>query len=423
MHHLSRCTIRCNVLFAWRPRRRVKADRQLSGDARTLPVAPKLGAAQSGAAQRRSLLRWRMRHDVCSVGAMTTCSSFALALGVLSATLGISQAALACGSLPVVLCTAGTLTPADAALPANAVQWRWVYPGSPGLDQDAGLVQPRLFLVAGGQRSELPLAVTALSSHVALLASERELPVGSVVELGYSYRCYAEEERVSSTVSVAPAAPTPTTLGSLKVPAAEVGSIAVGACGESLEAAYVDLTVVLSPDAAPYRSALSVTLRLDGMPASARSYAVLYPAEEAPAPDLGVIVRVFAPCGAQLDSVANLPLGRHRVQVVGTLTDGTSVVSNERELELRCDATAAGTDAGIIDAGASSSPPDAGHVMRPADASIRSPAEASPLSPQASTAEDEGCAVGASGGAGGWLALVAMLLRQKRKAGSGSLRA
>lgn len=335
-----------------------------------------------------------------------------LALGATCAATGISSSALACTKLPVVLCDPGSFFPGSGTLPANALQWLWTRPFDPSSSPDgadAGVVQPVLSVDVNGQAMDLPLSDPSSS----LLTPEQTPDVGSVLELGYSFRCFGSDAvRVQSTITVGPAAARPTTLGTLE-PTVRAGDIIVGDCNETIKAGYVDLSVLLSSDALPYRDALQYSLLVDGKAAGLGSQWIPTTDTE-PAPNLVGVLRVFAACSGPVSGTAELALGRHRVQAVGTLMDGSRVMGSEQEVDLRCDvpADAGSADAGSADAGGSGVPTtqDAGR-----DAAVEPTRPTSDAGVQTPTSKgDDGCAL-TSGASGSWLALALGLLLARRK--------
>jgi len=147
----------------------------------------------------------------------------------------------------------------------------------------------------------------------------------------------------SARVSIAAAAPPPKSLGKLvaELEHGEATDFDQGtACAFAIDAAWAELSVDLTDEAVPYQDVLRFELHVDGQPVQPYNDS-RYPGM--PRPLGGGVLgrgrdRIVAACDpAERERGRHtVQLGRHRVQMVGVLPDGTRLTSDELTLDLDC---------------------------------------------------------------------------------------
>jgi hypothetical protein len=232
------------------------------------------------------------------------------------------------------------------SLPSNAVMLLWRPPrGSAGRPFPPEV--PRLFLVESGARRMLSYEITERDG-LRLIQPQQPLAAGS--ELVFEYDdCELDpsglgpRQLASARVSIAAAAPPPKSLGKL-VAELEHGEAAdfdqKTACEFGIDAAWTELSVDLTDEAVPYQDVLRFELHVDDQPVQPYDD-WSYPG--APRPLGGGVLgrgrdRIVAACDrAERERGRHaVQLGRHRVQMVGVLPDGTRLTSDELTLDLEC---------------------------------------------------------------------------------------
>jgi MYXO-CTERM domain-containing protein len=161
-------------------------------------------------------------------------------------------------------------------------------------------------------------------------------------ELGFETLSYALEAKAE--------APLPTELGTLMVEGSRLGPLMVssgGSCSVTIDAAQVDVQVVLSAEAEPWANAFLYRTIVDGRPwsptASLVSNVPLGYSWEGHGRD-----RLYASCGGE----AALSEGRHEVIIEATLPGRTEVLRTPPlMIELSCDSGANGGGLATVDAG------------------------------------------------------------------------
>ena len=302
-----------------------------------------------------------------------------LAAAVLAASCLVAPRAAQACSAPG--CTPGAALPSTGEFPSNAASFVYRAPRS----GQTPAAMPRLYRVEGDRNVELDVTLRE-QSGLQVISPTVPVEEGAELVLEWSQVCdsatYAPPgpaKIVHARAKVAAARPLPTDLGTLRIESRR-GSIPVpdSMCSVSLDAAFVDLTVELSASAQPYHGLLRYELRVDGEARASYRDATGWPTTvHLGGSSLGRGKdRIYTVCSrSDPDELAVAP-GRHRVSMVGVLPDGSSIASEEVEVELRCDG----------DAGVPLGAPGAATVSAPnLDAAVD--AEAAARSDASATAE------------------------------------
>jgi len=328
-----------------------------------------------------------------------------------------------------IACSDAAIFPTGGELPLNQLSLRFRPARAVRVALDAGVVVPHLYRVENQNNTEVPLTMTTLANGDILLEPATPPAVGSKLVFAADNPCHPERS-LSANFVVTAATPEPTTMdmGKLQV-ALGRGSVSVpssgGSCALPVDSAYADLSVMFSAAALPLASVIEQEVWVDG---------VRHP---------GSVKQVYATCLPFEDAwaTANLDVGRHRVQLRGTLLDGSTLKTDEVEIELRCVGTTRTLDGGIVilpgdssDAGpakddAGGQPiADAGPIMaRDAALGGSVDADSSTVTPPCckTTPENEddsdGCSLSPRGRSPGWssgslLTLGVLLLSRRRRA-------
>jgi len=223
-------------------------------------------------------------------------------------------------------CVSARVSPAGGALPANQLTFDfWL-----GRDSRAGAFSslPRLVRVDGERRTELAVEMSQRPGGNLILRAGELLPGTKLVLESDATGCVPA---FRSEYTVTEVHPLPTALGTLaavtSVDELEVFTTA-GTCTEQVEAAYADLTVVLSKEAQPFADGLSFAVVIDGQ---ARPHPSTKLADRA-----GLTFRVFAVCEPNIHVFPDLSLGKHQVRMRASLPDGTAVETPDMALTLDC---------------------------------------------------------------------------------------
>jgi len=167
-------------------------------------------------------------------------------------------------------------------------------------------------------------------------------------ELAADSPCTAGGSAVSVRFQTGPAAPLPTTVGTLSfgLPQSALVSVddglATGICGPMFPAITHRVSVALSPEAEPWRNALQYDMTVDGVRWAWRSFRSVNLRPATGLPDL------YIPCGAPfqgtLQFIRVLSPGRHTVTVRAFLPGSTVSQTLTGDIELQCPAPA---DSGV----------------------------------------------------------------------------
>lgn len=251
-----------------------------------------------------------------------------------------ASSAQACSGLP---CWPGRVLPMGGRVPLNQLTLIWETPQRMIGVRDP--VTPHLYLRTAGNRSELPLR-EAGSGLAVKLTPDVPVAAGSQLLFEWADDCSVRATR-SAMFEVTDAAPLPNTLGKLQVLDEERGpvlvSVSTGECAAPVQGVYADLSVELSAEAVPYADVLRYGLVVDGSSGPSYGY---NPGPYGSLPRVGATMqgpgrdRVFVLCGEHRGERLDMGLkaGVHRVQMVAWLPDDSKVVSDEIEVELRCEA-------------------------------------------------------------------------------------
>jgi hypothetical protein len=245
-----------------------------------------------------------------------------------------------------IACSVASVFPAGGEIPID--QFRLTFRASEDHRESSGTqspATPHLFRVDGTAQTELglhseptaddpfafaltPMAALAPGDHVVFEADQS--PCGT--------------DTLSATFTLTPAAPLPTTLGTLNVSLSrarlEVATSA-GTCVTTVDAASANFSISLSAAAEPFQDVASYRLILDDQPEFGAADGL--PRGEA---------RVYASCDRTPGIVDNVPTGPHRAFLRATLADGTHVDTPEVMFTLDCGevpaASTSSVDAGTL---------------------------------------------------------------------------
>jgi len=248
-------------------------------------------------------------------------------------------------------------------------------------DGDITFRQPVRRMTSSGPAFEQTTALIKLNDPVAVGA-----------RLAFEFvECGTTGELVRREFVVGDPAPVPTTLGKLAV-ALGRGMVTVSsvACSDDVDAAYADLSVMLSADAQPYEALLRYELLVDGTPTS--SYHAGVRANYTTTLGGSALGRgkdrLFSICPPPM-MVADWesrPPGTYRVQMRALLPDGSAIATDEVTVNLAC------ADGGARDAAPVGEPP-------PSDASDAGASELGTARSLDEVQHDgEGCAVATGSG-------------------------
>lgn len=296
--------------------------------------------------------------------------------------------------------------PASGTMPANMVQLLFTSGGSYSSSIDGGYAEPRLYRLEGAAKVSLSYS-SMVSERSVLITPIESQPAGARLVLEADPAgCLRDPFHAEFTVSEPVALPTE--LGTLdaqiKREVVEV-SVVNGSCSGLVDAAYADLTVLLSEAAKPYAELWRHQLFVDGRPAAVFSSSLAGGVR----PPQGH-ARIYAVCDKESwinVGGGDLSPATHRVHLTSSLPDGTSLTTPAIDVDLSCGSTPPRW------------PPDAS-APRARDAAV------SMAGPDANVRGDdvikedvekdgEGCALAPRGG-GAWLLAVALfVLRRRRK--------
>ena len=249
-------------------------------------------------------------------------------------------------------CRSPRVFPAGGNLPRDQLTLTY-WPGSDSAD--AGVVLPRLYRLDGDLRSEVPLALSPLTTPFSAreLAPMGALAPGTKLLLESGAPSCDPTATLAANFTVTESAPAPLALGTLRVTLGRAQPLQVatlrGSCDEELDAAYADLTLELVSEAQLFSDVLDYEWVVDG--AVYLGFSSSLRAAPSELPRRGT-QRVYAPCEPHEHLVNSLALGSHRALVRGKLRGVGTVATPEVSFELRCDA---GVPPSVVEPGA---PPD-----------------------------------------------------------------
>lgn len=263
-------------------------------------------------------------------------------------------------------CGRGVIAPATGRVPANVPALAW-WPG-PGRDvwcpARVGRAEEVAWmrLDAGGASQPVSFSFeTAAVGH--LLRPAEPLVVGASYRLVTQNTCPAHfpvpamPETQRAEFEVGPAAPLPTTLGTVvgEPPGRRWVQVAAngGTCGLYLESSAVEIQLRHSPEAEPWASLFLYETLVDGQPWQYRLTPCDIPPHGQSRHGRGRDV-VFAVCANQSGTPLlqpSIPPGRHTLRFRATLPGVSAPLESEPfEVDFNCDAPL--PDAGFADAGA-----------------------------------------------------------------------
>ena len=381
-----------------------------------------------------------------------------LSIATCALALGLTQAAApshanACAGRA---CSAGAILPVQGELPANAVEviWRRTSHHNTATQAATPAPTPHLYLVEGNARVELEIVTEYKLQGLAHVKPRKPVPPGGELVFEYDETCgfATAPGLVSASFKVGPEVTPPTEVGFLR---AEInrGPVTVtggSMCTDSIEAAYADLTLVLSDAARPYADGLRHQLVVDGERVQSYGY---HRGPHLLSDPIGASVlgagkdRLYVRCGGSSGTrlAGEVAEGAHRVQFEVLLPDDTMIATPAVDVDLRCDDslrapssdTGAKYDAGAPErasSGGSDTPADEGRdtaesveadtaasdgtsSSEVADATIQADVEES-------VSDDDGCSVAAGAHSSSSLLLVLLGLvgaawRRSRKQAAG----
>jgi MYXO-CTERM domain-containing protein len=279
--------------------------------------------------------------------------------------------------------------PATGSVPANALQFllegRFA-PSGTDVTSDAGLAFDsfRIFLAAndagasetandaGASEIEVELVSEDLGQGLHRFTINEPIPAGTELHLEHTQvSCNGTtSERKRSTVSTLAAAPAPTQLGTLEIQLHEgLLLLANGSasCADNYHSAYADLSVVLAGSAIPYADVLRYSILVDGEVFDQDAFNISAD-DRWLTPSLGGgplgrgVGRIYTTCETThtASGTHSLTPGKHQVQMVADLPDGTRLATGKHEVTLapaHCPVPDAGDSApqtggsGSVDAG------------------------------------------------------------------------
>jgi hypothetical protein len=292
---------------------------------------------------------------------------------------------------------------------------QFTYTPALDLSPDGGMTGPaRMYVVENAVRRALPYQQIG-GTRAFVLTPLEELAVGTHIEFEADAASCPSSQSIATRFVVTEPRTAPTSLGALSVAIErDVLTVAVssGSCTDPIDAAYADLTVELSGDALPFVDVLRYELRVDGRPQPS----FVGSAEEKDALLARGQDRVYVVCNKPHERSRPyhpLSAGKHRVQMVGVLPNGSRAYSDEVEIELQC------TTDPVPDAwsGVEVERHDAGSIV---DGGPQAPAADAAIAESADEPESNGgCTLAHQHGFGsntGTLAALALFLMRRRRA-------
>lgn len=231
----------------------------------------------------------------------------------------------------VPACSPAALFPTGGSIPTDRVRILYhpslSYPADPS--GDASVLLPRMYMLDGSTKVGVPFAMQADGEHGLWLEPVVNPPIGAQLVVETDATGCSLDRALSVTYSITEARALPTSLGTLKstvkralLPIAADN----GACAESADVSYADLSVSLSDQAQPFAALFRYQLFVDG---KAQTSFV----------DGGQ--RVYARCG-EIDggSRDGLEPGLHVVHFRAQIGDEPPLQTPDLQLELLCEGSA-----------------------------------------------------------------------------------
>jgi len=290
------------------------------------------------------------KHASCALWSFVAVTTLAIC--------AVPERVKACSGVPP--CRPAAVLPANASrVPVNMAQF--FYTRTDDTSVKVGLFEPGKY-AEGDTAPEVPLEYFArelggtVKLSLAVVKPMGPLVPGSLLSFRYSDGCGSDN--LTAFVMLSEAAPIPTQLGTLHADEG-IGFLRtmsrLGSCVSYVNTGYADIRVELSEEARPYADQWIYQLRVDGYWQD-RYDADALVSSHAHAPwdssrGRG-LERIFAACNGELDGRPELldprlrgmhpylEPGRHDVEMVGVLPDGTELVTDAIQVELRCPAPA-----------------------------------------------------------------------------------
>lgn len=249
----------------------------------------------------------------------------------LVALVAVHRTADACGA---VYCVPGAFTPSDGAtVPANLPALHW-QPMDQTRDSKA---DPALVTIATTAAPDVPLGFTPVpqsNGDYLLVLAEPLVPGTSYV--ASDHNTCSGQSAPRAVFHAGPAAPLPTSLGSLSRTAGTVATLALrppgGTCQMPFEADQVTIGLEVSADAAPWRDALLLQTDVDGQPWSRPNNLSQREAAETTWRGAGVDL-VYRGC---VPDTGGLSAGVHTVVMTGVIPGAGTSLSSADMIALAC---------------------------------------------------------------------------------------
>lgn len=274
-----------------------------------------------------------------------------VALTLTAAALLSPEPAAACSGNP---CFGPRLEPPGGEVPEDFLILTF-WPARDARIERDGPPQPQLYAIDSDTGARTALAIDLEELSAGRFSVRPQQPVAAGTRLVFEAETVActDDPALHSEILVTEQRDVPAALGKLHVDvkrsALRVATIS-GSCDVVIDAVYADIEVDLSDEAKPFADILRYELRLDGKSHLSFADSLIASSVMPRGHD-----RVYAQCpdsdyaGPLTDAAATL--GKHRLRVVGSLPDGTTVASEEVTIELKCKGPPVEIDAGSDDMG------------------------------------------------------------------------
>jgi hypothetical protein len=225
-------------------------------------------------------------------------------------------------------CSPAALFPTGGSIPTDRVRISYhpslSYPADPS--GDASVMLPRMYMLDGSTKVAVPFELLPDGAQGLWLKPVVNPPIGAQLVVETDAAGCSLDAALSVTYSITEARALPTTLGTLQstvkralLPVATDN----GACSESADVSYADLSISLSNQAQPFAALLRYQLYVDGKPRESF---------------VDGRQRVYARCG-EIDggSRGGLEPGRHVVHFRAQVGDELPLQTPDLQLELLCE--------------------------------------------------------------------------------------